>query len=155
MGMFMTLGITMVVTIGSISSDIMLMVVNGIAIGAACGIAFFYLAHALLPDLSLQQANGPAPRPPAPPKPELDVARRTAFRSWVVVLPLVVIFLFSSSSTSYVAVMIKVASMGQQASSEASRSMGMEQIESTLWGGLGAIVAWQVMSIWPGLPERL
>ncbi|MBT8069499.1 MAG: DUF2955 domain-containing protein [Gammaproteobacteria bacterium] len=151
MGMFMTLGITMVVTVGSISSDIMLMVVNGIAIGAACGIAFFYLAHALLPDLSLQQANGPAPRPPAPPKPALDLARRTAFRSWVVVLPLVVIFLFSSSSTSYVAVMIKVASMGQQASSEASRSMGMEQIESTLWGGLGAIVAWQVMSIWPSL----
>ncbi len=47
--------------------------------------------------------------------------------------------------------MIKVATMGQQANSEVSRSMGREQIESTLWGGLGAIIAWQLMSIWPSL----
>ena len=33
MGMFMTLGITMVVTVGSVSVDIMFMVVNGLAVG--------------------------------------------------------------------------------------------------------------------------
>ena len=47
--------------------------------------------------------------------------------------------------------MIKVASMGQQASSQVGRSMGREQLESTLWGGLGAIIAFHIMSIWSSL----
>ena len=47
--------------------------------------------------------------------------------------------------------MIKVASMGQQANARTSRSMGMDQLESTFWGGVGAVVAWQIMSIWPSL----
>ena len=48
--------------------------------------------------------------------------------------------------------MIKVASMGQQASTDKSREMGRSLLESTLWGGLGAAVGWYVMLIWPSLP---
>ncbi len=151
MGMFMTLGITMVVTVGSVSADIMLLVINGIAIGAAVGIAFVALAHALLPDLPPPANAGPVKKPSPPPKPAMATARRNALRSLTVVLPLVMIFLFISSSVAYVVVMIKVASMGQQANVEASRSMGREQLESTLWGGLGAIIAFQIMSIWSSL----
>jgi hypothetical protein len=69
----------------------------------------------------------------------------------VVVMPLVIWFLFSSSSIAYVAIMIKVASMGQQANSDTRREMGRSQIASTLWGGLAAVIAWQLMSIWPSL----
>ena len=151
MGMFMTVGLTIVVTIGSVSADIMLMIVNGLAIGAAAGIAFVALAHALLPDLPMPQTTGAGKKPPPPAKPAGAEARRNAFRSLAVVLPLVIVFLFSSSSISYVVVMIKVASMGQQANAETSRSMGREQIESTIWGGIGAIIAFQVMSIWSSL----
>jgi len=151
MGMFMTLGITMVVTVGSVSADIMLLIVNGIAVGAAAGITFVAIAHALLPDLPPPQTAGAAGKPPAPPKPSNIAARRNALRSLTVVMPLVLIFLFISSSTSYVVVMIKVASMGQQASAQVSRAMGREQLESTLWGGLGAIIAFHVMSIWSSL----
>jgi len=151
MGMFMTLGLTMVVTVGSVSSDVMLMVVNGIAVGAAAGIAFVAIAHALLPDIPLPPTTGAGKKPQQPAKPARLAARRNALRSLAVVLPLVIIFLFISSSTSYVVVMIKVASMGQQANSQVSRAMGREQLESTLWGGLGAIIAFQVMSIWSSL----
>lgn len=154
MGMFMTLGITMVVTVGSVSADAMLMVVNGLAVGAAAGITFVAIAHALLPDLPPPQSadTDKKPAPPAPPpKPSGQLARKNALRSLAVVLPLVLIFLFISSSTSYVVVMIKVASMGQQVSSESSRAMGREQIESTLLGGMGATIAFWVMSIHPSL----
>lgn len=153
MGMFMTVGITMVVTVGSVSPEAMIMVINGMAIGAGVGIAFVALAHALLPDLPPPQSAGPGKKPPpAPPvKPSGSMARKNALRSLAVVLPLVIIFLFISSSTSYVVVMIKVASMGQQANAETSRSMGREQMESTLWGGLGAIIGFQIMSIRPSL----
>jgi len=41
--------------------------------------------------------------------------------------------------------------MGQQANTQDSRAMGREQLESTLWGGLGAIIAFHVMSIWSSL----
>ena len=150
MGMFMTVGITLVVTVGSVSAEIMLAVVNGLATGAGVGIFFVAISHALLPDLPLPPA-GKAKPPPAPPAPVAAEARRNAFRSLVVVLPLVIVFLFASSSYSYVPVMIKVASMGQQANVQASRAMGREQLESTVWGGLGAVFAYHVVSIWPSL----
>jgi len=149
MGMFMTLGLTMVVTIGSVSADAMLMVINGVAFGAAAGIAFVVIAHAILPDLPQPQPGGAGKQ--APPRPSIELARRKAFRSLMVVMPLVLVFLFVSSSVSYVVVMIKVASMGQQANAETGRAMGIEQIESTIWGGLGAIIAFYVMSIWSSL----
>lgn len=149
MGMFMTVGLTMVVTVGSVSADAMLMVVNGIAVSAIAGIFFVAIAHAILPDLPLPQSGGAAKQPA--PKPPIESARRNALRSMMVVLPLVIIFLFISSSTSYVVVMIKVASMGQQANADTSRAMGREQLESTIWGGLGAIIAFQVMNIWSSL----
>ena len=151
MGMFMTLGVTMVVTVGSVSADAMLLVVNGLAVGAAAGITFVAIAHALLPDLPPPQGTGAGKGPAPPPKPSRQSARRNALRSLAVVLPLVIIFLFISSSISYVVVMIKVASMGQQANARASRSMGREQLESTLWGGIGAIIAFQLMSIYSSL----
>jgi hypothetical protein len=155
MGMFMTVGLTIVVTVGSVSADVMLVVVNGVGVGAASGIAFVAIAHALLPDLPPPQAVGagkkPTPPPTPLPGPSRETARRNAFRSLAVVLPLVIIFLFISSSISYVVVMIKVASMGQQANAQASRSMGRQQLESTIWGGIGAIIAFQLMSIYSSL----
>ena len=60
-------------------------------------------------------------------------------------------FLFMSGSPAYTVVMIKVATMGQQATADHSRAMGRSLLESTLWGGLGAIIAWNVLSIWPSL----
>lgn len=151
MGMFMTMGVTIVVTVGSVSADIMLLVVNGIAVGAAAGITFVAIAHTLLPDFPPPPGADAQKKPVPPPKPAKPLARKRALRSLTVVLPLVMIFLFISSSASYVVVMIKVASMGQQANTEASRSMGRDQLESTLWGGLGAIIAFQLMSIWSSL----
>jgi len=151
MGMFMSLGVTMVVTVGSVSADIMLMVVNGIAVGAAAGIAFVAIAHALLPDLPPPPLAKAAKKPPPAAVPSALSARRNALRSLVVVMPLVMIFLFISSSISYVVVMIKVASMGQQATAQDSRAMGRGQLESTFWGGFGAILAFHIMSIWSSL----
>jgi hypothetical protein len=84
-------------------------------------------------------------------KPTLEEARRMALRAFVVVLPVAILFLFSSASASYVVVMIKVASMGQQSEVADSRQMGRSLILSTLWGGVGAIIAWQLLSIWPSL----
>jgi hypothetical protein len=148
-GTFLTIGITLNVAIGSVNIDAFYAVVSGLSKGTVCGLLFVWIAHAALPDLPAAFAG--AQRPAPPPKPPIEVARLMALRSTLVVLPIAIIFLFSSASFGYVVVMIKVASMGQQAEAADSRRMGRSLLDSTFWGGLGAIVGWQLLSLWPSL----
>jgi hypothetical protein len=147
-GMFMTVGLTVVVTIGSVNIDILILLIQVLGVCAAVGMVFVAIAHALLPD---PPRDGPAPKPPAPAPVDPRVAARQAFRGWVVVFPLALLFMFMSASPAYTVVMIKVASMGQQANVQDSRAMGASLMESTLWGGLGAVVIWQLLAVWPSL----
>ena len=150
-GTFMTIGLTLIVTVGSISSEVMLMLVQGLAVCAAVGLVFVRIAHALLPDLPPDPALAGRRKPQPPAKPDPGTAGRRALRSLAIVFPMALAFLFMSGSPAYTVVMIKVATMGQQATADHSRAMGRSLLESTLWGGLGAIIAWNVLSIWPSL----
>lgn len=149
LGTFMTVGLTVVVTIGSVNIDLLIGLIQVLGACAAVGMVFVWIAHALLPDPP--GAGAPAAKPPAPAKPPPGLAARRAFRGWVVVFPLALVFLFMSASPSYTVVMIKAASMGQQANVQDSRALGRSLLESTLWGGLGAVVIWQVLAVWPSL----
>ena len=150
LGTFMTVGLTLTVTMGSVDPEALTMLIESLAISTVFAIAFVWLAYAILPDPP-QDPLKPAKQPAAKAKPVLAEARRDAFRALMIVLPLVLVFLFISGSSSYTVVMIKVAAMGQQASSDDSRSMGRSLLESTIWGGIGAIIAWYLLSIWPSL----
>lgn len=147
-GMFMTVGLTVVVTIGSVNMDVLILLIEVLGVCAAVGMIFVSIAHVLLPD---PPREGPAPTPPAPTKADPREAARQAFRGWVVVFPLALLFMFMSASPSYTVVMIKAASMGQQANAEDSRAMGRSLLESTVWGGLGAVTIWQLLAFWPSL----
>lgn len=149
MGMFMTVGLTIIIAVGSVSLDALLAIIKGLWLGAIAGIAFVWVAHALLPERAMEPVKQKAPVERV--LPSSQTARRSALRSLLIVLPLAILFLFSSSSATYLVIMIKVATMGQQANSDVSRQMGRSQIESTLWGGLAAMVGWQLMSFWPSL----
>jgi uncharacterized membrane protein YsdA (DUF1294 family) len=149
-GTFMTIGLTLVITIGSVNSTVLILLIQSLAKAAVFGMAFVWVAHALLPDLPRDQPAAARPSPaPAPAEPA--DAGRNALRSMLIVLPLVLAFLFMSGSPAYTVVMIKVASMGQQASTDKSREMGRSLLTSTLYGGVGAIAAWYVLSAWASL----
>ena len=150
LGTFMTVGITVVVTIGSVNAPALTTIVEALAINACFGIIFVWIAHAILPDLPADPAVAKTP-PPKPPKPDLGEATRDALRALLVVLPIAILFLFMSGSASYTVMMIKVASMGQQASADRSADMGRSLLESTVWGGIGAMIGWALMSIWPSI----
>lgn len=151
LGSFMTMGLTLMVTIGSVNSTAMFALIHALGIGAVSGLAFVWLAHAFLPDPICARLPEPVKRQTVAEKPQLAGARRRALRALLIVLPMVLLFLFMSSSTAYTVVMIKVAAMGQQASSEKGRELSASLLQSTLAGGAGAIVAWNLLSIWPSL----
>lgn len=149
-GTFMTVGLTLTVTVGSVNPDVLMMLIESLAKSVVFAIAFVWVAHALLPDPALD-STAPKRSEPTQSKPDRAETHRDAFRSLLIVLPMVLLFLFMSGSPAYTVVMIKVAAMGQQASTDHSRKMGRSLLESTIWGGVGAIVAWYLLSVWPSL----
>ena len=79
-------------------------------------------------------------------------ARARALRSLVVVLPVCLWLLISSgNAAAYAPFMIKVASMGQQTSTQDTAQAGKSLLWSTVIGGVGAVIAWQVLRLWPSL----
>lgn len=152
LGAFATIGIAITTAVGSVSVDAVLALASSMGIVAFFGILFVYVAHGCMPD-SFAAAPDAAPKQQTAKSqpPDLPTARWRAFRSLLIVLPVALWFLLSASSTAYVAVMIKVASMGQQAATDATKSAGRSLILSTIIGGAAAIIGWQVLSIVPTL----
>ena len=151
-GAFVTVGLALAAAVGSVSVDGALSAAKGVSIGAVFGVAFVWLAHAVLPDSRAKAPDSaPLPRPPQTAPPDRALARQSALRSLLIVLPVVLWLLLSSASASYLAVMIKVASMGQQASADHTRQVGTSLLLSTLIGGIAAIIGWEVLSVWPSL----
>jgi hypothetical protein len=150
LGTFATVGIALSTAIGSVSVDATLMLISGLIMNATIGIVFVWIAHALVPDSKAGGFPGPTgPQGSAAPDP--DTARWSALRSTLIVFPIAFWFMLSGASTSYVPVMIKVASMGQQATNEGARFAGRSLILSTIIGGIGAIIGWNVLSVVPEL----
>lgn len=153
-GSLATIGIALSIGVGSVSLDAVFLLISSLLLGAVVGVLFVWLAHAILPNSMAEtgqatlSTNAPAKEQQAP---SLLAARWSATRSTLIVLPIILWFLFSSASAAYVPVLIKVAAMGQQAGSDGTRDAGRSLIMSTLIGGLGAIVGWQMLSVVPTL----
>lgn len=152
LGTFATLGIAMSTAVGSVSIDAAVAVISGLTLNASIGIAFVWIAHAVMPDSrAISDDAIPAPASAAAEPPERAEARWSAFRSLLIVFPVSLWFMLSSASTSYIPVMIKAASMGQQATMEGTRTAGRSLILSTAIGGAGAIIGWNLLRVTPTL----
>ena len=148
LGAFLTVGLALLTAVGSDSIDSLLMVNAALVINAVIAMLFVWLAHAFFPEYPRPANMGPRP---SPPKPERAMAIWSAWRSTVIVFPVMLFFLLYQGSASYLVVMIKVASMGQQVENDTTRAAGKSLLMSTVIGGIGAIIMWQLLSIWPSL----
>jgi hypothetical protein len=144
-----TIGLAMTVAVGSVSVDALLAVAAGLTIGTIVGAFVAFLSHVIIPDPPLD--NTAASQGDAPATIPLAVARRNAMRALTIVLPITLWFLVSVASASNMAVMIKVAAMGQEAANQKAGDAAKSLIMSTLIGGIGATIAWNVLRIWPSL----
>jgi hypothetical protein len=151
-GTLVTVGLAVTVAVGSVSVDALLAVAGGLTLGTIVGAAIAFLSHLLIADpvesLAEASANKKKDKPATIP---LAVARRNAMRSLAIVLPITLWFLVSVSSASNMAVMIKVAAMGQEAANQKAGNAAKSLILSTLFGGVAAVIGWHVLSIWPSL----
>jgi hypothetical protein len=148
LGAFLTMGLALLTAVGSDSIDALLMVNKALVINAVIAMLFVWLSHAFFPELPRPANMGPRP---SPPKPERAMAIWSAWRSTVIVFPVMLFFLLYQGSASYLVVMIKVASMGQQVENDTTKAAGKSLLMSTVIGGIGAIIMWQLLSIWPSL----
>ena len=148
LGAFLTMGLAIVAAIGSDSIDAVIAVNLALTMNAVVAVAILWLAYVLIPERPPDEGQKPRPKPEPPSRQE---AIRSAWRSTAIVLPVIVFFLFYAGSASYLVVMIKVASMGQQAENDNTKAVGKSLLLSTLIGGIGAVIIWNLMSIWPSL----
>jgi hypothetical protein len=148
LGTMITLGITLLAAIGSVSIDAFIGVTKALALNGPIAFVFIWIAHTFLPDTPSDVSDSGHHT-----SHELDrhEAIRVSMRSLAIVLPVAVLFICMTTSTSYVVATLKIASMGQQATADHSRAMGNKLIESTVWGGVGAIIGWAILSACPTL----
>ncbi|MFW2405325.1 MAG: hypothetical protein ACN4GT_11215, partial [Gammaproteobacteria bacterium] len=104
---------------------------------------------ALFPDPPVSGSSAPAQPATAPP--DAALARRSALRSTLIVLPVLVWLLVTSETSAYAVVLLKIATMGQQSSLEKTSAAANDLLLSTVVGGVAAIIIWNVLAIWPNL----
>jgi len=139
-------GLAAVPVVGVVSSAAAVVICQSLLKSGLLALGILWTFHALFPDPPLPVNALPAPAP----RPDKTATGRLAARSTLVVLP-VITWLLATSGLSYIAVAIKVSSMGQQASVDSSSQAGRALLLSTFIGGVGAVVIWAVLSVWPSL----
>lgn len=144
---FLLLGLTLIPVIGSESIDGAIAITRGLAVNSVAAFLFVWLAFALFPDAQA----GPQPDRPKSEPPPPAIARHGALRSTAIVVPVLLWLLFTSETASYAVVLLKVATMGQQSSAEDTRTAARDLLQSTLVGGVAAVIIWNVLQIWPTL----
>jgi Protein of unknown function (DUF2955) len=139
----LVIGLTLVSASGTASFKLALLVVEALTKGMLLAVLFVMLGHWLFPE--------PIDTPTDPPRPALAPAEAAwvALRATLVVLPTFLMVLIDP--TSYIPLVIKSVSLGQQVSSTNARDAGRELLGSTLLGGLLAILFWGGLGLFPHL----
>lgn len=112
---------------------------GGVMLGA---VMIAHLAHALFPE----PPGAPRPIPPPPPADIGWLALRTA----IIMLPPLLLAL--ANPASYIMLLLKGASLAQQAESTTTRRMAGDLVGATAMGGTAALLMWNLLQLWPGLP---
>ena len=136
---FLVIGLTMISSAGVADFELGALVIGALVKGLVLAVGVLALSHWLFPE----PAN--APSPPAPPVMPADEVGRVALRTTLIVLPTFLLALIDPAS--YMPIILKAVSLGQQSSTATARNAGRELVGSTLFGGLLAILFWCALSL--------
>jgi hypothetical protein len=136
---FLVIGLTMISSAGVADFGLAIMVIGALVKGLFLAVIVVSFSHWLFPD----PAN--APSPPAAPTLPADEVAGVALRATLIVLPAFLLALIDPAS--YLPIVLKAVSLGQQSSTTTARNAGRELLGSTLLGGLLAILFWCALSL--------
>ncbi|MBV4476936.1 DUF2955 domain-containing protein [Pseudomonas botevensis] len=136
---FMVIGMTLISAAGFALFDLAMAVIGALLKGLLLAVIMVAVSHAFFPE----PANSPAP-PPPPAMPAEDVPR-VALRATLIVLPTFVLVLIDPAS--YLPIILKAVSLGQQSTTTRTYHAGRELLGSTLLGGLLAVLFWCALSL--------
>jgi hypothetical protein len=136
---FMIIGLTMISSAGVAEFDLAIMVIGALVKGLILAVLVVTVSHWLFPD----PANAPSP-PAASALPAQEVAR-VALRATLIVMPAFLLALIDPAS--YLPIILKAVSLGQQSSTTTARNAAHELLGSTFMGGLLAVVFWCALSL--------
>ena len=140
---FLVIGLTLISSAGTAEFALALEVIVALVKGLFLAVTTLTISHWLFPD--------PASAPPAKPGPSLSPTESSwlALRATLVVLPTFLLAMIDPAS--YLPIIMKAVSLGQQSCATSARSAGQELLGSTLLGGLMAILFWCALSLFVNL----
>ncbi|WP_137886243.1 DUF2955 domain-containing protein [Pseudomonas sp. 2FE] len=136
---FLVVGLTLISAAGTTDFGLAVMVIGALVKGLLLAVLAVMLSHWLFPE----PANAPAT--PVPAKLAPAEAGWIALRAALVVLPAFLLALIDPAS--YLPIIMKSVSLGQQSCTTKARDAGRELLGSTLLGGLLAILFWCALSL--------
>lgn len=136
---FMIIGLTMISSAGVAEFDLATMVIGALVKGLILAVLVVAFSHWLFPD----PANAPSP-PAASALPAQEVGR-VALRATLIVIPAFLLALIDPAS--YLPIILKAVSLGQQSSTTTTRNAAHELLGSTFMGGLLAVGFWCALSL--------
>ncbi|MDR9863408.1 DUF2955 domain-containing protein [Pseudomonas baetica] len=137
--MFLVIGMTMISAAGFAEFDLAMAVIGALVKGLLLAVAVVGVSHALFPE------RPDSPVPPKPPAMPADEVPRVALRATLIVLPTFLLAL--SDPASYLPIILKAVSLGQQSSTTQTHHAGRELLGSTLLAGVLAVLLWCGLSL--------
>ncbi|MFJ7312993.1 DUF2955 domain-containing protein [Pseudomonas sp. NPDC098747] len=140
---FLVIGMTMISAAGFAEFDLAMAVIGALVKGLLLAVAVVGISHALFPE------RPDSPVPPKPPAMPADEVPRVALRATLIVLPTFLLAL--SDPASYLPIILKAVSLGQQSSTTHTHHAGRELLGSTLLAGVLAVLLWCGLSLFVNL----
>jgi hypothetical protein len=140
---FLVVGLTLISSAGTAEFALALEVIVALVKGLFLAVTALTISHWLFPD--------PTSAPAAKPGPSLTPTESgwLALRATLVVLPTFLLAMIDPAS--YLPIIMKAVSLGQQSCATSARTAGQELLGSTLLGGLMAILFWCALSLFVNL----
>ena len=135
---FLTMSLTLISAMGTLSWDLAVTLIDAILLGVIVAIVCSWCVYPFFPE-------GDTPIPAAPPPQTAEQSNWVAIRATAIIMP--VFLLMLTNPTMYAPIVMKSASLGQQASTVAARDAGKELLGSTFLGGCFAMLLWFALGL--------
>ena len=152
-GTFLAVGVTMISAAGTVNYSLATMIIQALILGIIIAVICQSLIYHLFPE------DPPEPLPDKSQSTEQQEAsseiKGAVQSNWIAIRSTLIVFpaylLLLTNPMMYLPIAIKAVSLSQQVSTIDVKNAGRELIDSTLLGGLFAILFWFALGIWTNL----